>query len=63
MKKALGDDLSASVAMPSSDPVRLQSILSDLSDMHVSTTLIEMVDTLIERLKRTLNAPPAAPAT
>ena len=63
MKKALGDDLSATVAMPSSDPVRLQSILTDLSHMHISTTLIEMVDTLIERLKRTLNAQPAASAT
>ena len=62
MKKALGDDLNATVAMPSRDLVRLQAILTDLSYMHVSTTLLEATDKLIEFMNRTCNAQPAAAA-
>jgi type III secretion system TyeA family effector delivery regulator len=42
MKQALGDDLHA--ATPSHDMVRLSAILKDISNMHLSTSLLTMVE-------------------
>jgi type III secretion system YopN/LcrE/InvE/MxiC family regulator len=54
MKTALGDDLRA--AAPSRDPIRLRVILSNLSNMHISTTLLEKLEALAERLQRMAHA-------
>ena len=58
----MGDDLNATVAMTSRDLVHLHAIITDLCHMHVSRTLLEVTDKHIERMERTLNAEPAAPA-
>lgn len=42
MKQALGDDLHA--ATPSHDMTRLSAILKDISNMHLSTALLTMVE-------------------
>lgn len=57
LKKALSEDLSS--VTPSQDPTRLGTILSELSHMHLSTTLIEMVKGLVDSLRRIPHANPA----
>lgn len=54
LKKALADDLAASV--PSHDLARLGAILADLGNMHMSSTLLEMVRDLKKLLRRTRHA-------
>ena len=58
MKQALADDLRADGS--STDKTKLQSLLTELSFMHISSTLIEMVDRLIIGMKRLYSEPTLA---
>jgi hypothetical protein len=58
MKQALADDLRSD--MTSTDKTKLESLLTELSFMHISTTLIEMVDRLISGMKRLYSEPTLA---
>lgn len=50
MKQALADDLNAEPR--STDKTKLEMLLSDLSHMHISTTLLSMTTQLISGLRR-----------
>jgi type III secretion system YopN/LcrE/InvE/MxiC family regulator len=58
MKQALADDLRADGS--STDKIKLESLLTELSFMHISSTLIEMVDRLIIGMKRLYSEPTLA---
>ena len=58
LKQALADDLGAD--QRSTDPIKLQAILTELSFMHISTTLVDMVSNLVKSLKRIYRAPEPA---
>jgi len=58
MKQALADDLRADGS--STDKTKLESLLTELSFMHISSTLIEMVDRLISGMKRLYSEPTLA---
>lgn len=58
MKQALADDLGAE--QRSTDPIKLQALLSELSYMHISTTLVDMVSNLVKSLQRIYRAPQTA---
>ena len=58
MKQALADDLRADGS--STDKTKLESLLTELSYMHISSTLIEMVDRLISGMKRLYSEPTLA---
>ncbi|MCE2870510.1 MAG: hypothetical protein LW714_03740 [Oxalobacteraceae bacterium] len=58
MKQALADDLKSD--MTSTDKTKLESLLTELSYMHISSTLIEMVDHLISGMKRLYSEPTIA---
>lgn len=58
MKQALADDLGADLR--STDPIKLRAIMSDLSYMHISTTLLDMVSNLTKSLQRIYRAPVTA---
>jgi len=58
MKQALADDLSADLR--STDPIKLHALISDLSYMHISTTLLDMVSNLTNSLQRIYRAPTTA---
>lgn len=55
MKQALADDLRADGS--STDKTKLESLLTELSFMHISSTLMEMVDRLISGMKRLYSEP------
>lgn len=50
MKQALADDLNADSR--STDKTKLEILLSEISNMHISTTLLEMTTQLVNGLKR-----------
>ena len=58
MKQALADDLSADLR--STDPIKLRALMNDLSYMHISTTLLDMVSNLTKSIQRIYRAPTAA---
>lgn len=58
MKQALADDLGADLR--STDPIKLRALMSDLSYMHISTTLLDMVSNLTKSIQRIYRAPTTA---
>lgn len=58
MKQALADDLSADLR--STDPIKLHTLISELSHMHISTTLLDMVSNLTNSLQRIYRDPATA---
>jgi hypothetical protein len=58
MKQALADDLSADLR--STDPIKLRALMNDLSYMHISTTLLDMVSNLTKSIQRIYRAPTTA---
>ncbi len=60
MKQTLASELQLDQDARSADKIKLESLLSELSFMHISTTLIEKIDGLIKGLKRIYGQPIAA---
>ena len=60
MKQTLADELQLDQEERSTDKIKLESLLSELSFMHISTTLIEKIDSLLKGLQRIYGQPAAA---
>jgi hypothetical protein len=60
MKQALADDLNADPR--SSDKTKLEILLSDISNMHISATLLEMTAQLVSGLQRIYGGISSQPA-
>ncbi len=59
MKQTLADELQLGQDERSTDKVKLQCLLSELSYMHISTTLIEKINRLVTGMQRIYGQPAA----
>jgi hypothetical protein len=57
MKQVLADELRLDQEHRSSDKVKLESLFSELSFMHISSTLIEKINKVITGMKRIYGQP------
>jgi hypothetical protein len=60
MKQVLADELRLDQEERSSDKIKLESLFSELSFMHISSTLLEKIERLIAGMKRIYGQPIAA---
>ncbi len=57
MKKTLANELGLDPRERSTDKVRLEALLSDLANLHISATLLEKLSQLLTSMKRLYSAP------
>jgi hypothetical protein len=60
MKQVLADELRLDQEERSSDKIKIESLFSELSFMHISSTLLEKIERLIAGMKRIYGQPIAA---
>jgi HrpJ-like domain len=60
MKQVLADELRLDQEERSTDKIKLESLFSELSFMHISSTLLEKINRLISGMKRIYGQPTAA---
>jgi hypothetical protein len=60
MKQALADELRLDQEERSTDKIKLESLFSELSFMHISSTLLEKINRLVSGMKRIYGQPTTA---
>lgn len=60
MKQTLADELQLDQHERSADKIKLESLMNELSYMHISTTLIEKITRLVDGMQRIYGNPAAA---